>query len=180
MLWNGSIFNKLFGFFNETHCDKCDCVNTADEHLWMEAIEDIPDDSFHWNNIGNKIRSLCETVGHVPVPTFCGYSHQWKTQVDLEETEVFQYFNYPEYGLSKRILSGSGHWMLASTFNHRTSVCVVVHQDKIGWVQFLTYSSFLFYVVQYINVVIPFPFSPVSRVSSYYISITYCHLSYYI
>ena len=48
-------------------------------------------------------------------------------------SNVYQYFDYPNFGICKRIVHGSGHWMMASTFFHRTSVCVIHWNDSLFW-----------------------------------------------
>ena len=126
-------FSYVFGFFNETHCDKCDKISPEYEATWFDCLTTVPDNRMSHQSISDKIMDLYYFFGHIPVPTFCGYSYQWPhDQVDRSSV-IFQYFDYPELGIAKRIKNGSGHWMLASTFFHRTSVCIQHYSDQVFW-----------------------------------------------
>ena len=131
------VVNKLFSFHNDKHVDACDSIDESDTYLWMDELSRLATPSrLHGSRtqIIEKIRETCDVLGHVPVPTFCGYSYQWGTEEDKQDTvKVLQYFDYPELGIAKRIHMGSSHWMLASAFFHCTTVCVLIKNNKIFW-----------------------------------------------
>ena len=124
----------IFSFINETHIDKGDLFNEELKDIWIERLKNAPSKGEQYK-IVEKIHETCLYFDYdnpgVCCPTTCAYRHLWGEKT--MQCNAFQHFDYCDFGLAKTILDTSIHWMLAAGFYHRTSLCILLCNDRVYW-----------------------------------------------
>ena len=134
LIWTSGKPDDVFSFSNETHVDSKDFVDKDNKISFIQELDSCAMGSKFIELIKDHIRKIFDLTGELPMPTTCAYLHCWDNDKDMEDRVVgqpFHYFDYPQIGLMKKIGHENSHWMLPSTFYHRTTLCIVVHNGIV-------------------------------------------------
>ena len=126
--------NGVFSFGNETHDDAKDFVDEDNKIGYIKELDTLDSGSDAVNEIKKYIKKMINHRNKLPMPTTCAYLHCWEDQescrVEVEEIP-YHYFDYPQFGIMKRIGHEQTHWMLPGLFYHRTNLCIILRKGII-------------------------------------------------
>ena len=129
-IWTSGNRNH-FSFFNESHSDGNDMVDSSKEHVFdTKLTTNFKDLAFPvW--VDDYIRRIRKFCGGYPMPTTCSYLHLWEDDIVDPRVKVWQDFCYSEFAFSKKINNHLAHNMLPCAFIHNTGRCVLMKDGKI-------------------------------------------------
>ena len=127
--------NGNFSFSNESHFDIRDFIDRKVETDYLNELHDYASMDTANDNICNHINRIVDFKQKIPMPTTCAYlfccSEINESENKIQDDNVYQYFDYCQLGLGKRLWHKTVHWMLPELIEHRTNLCLVVKEGVV-------------------------------------------------
>ena len=134
--------HRVIAYCNESHIDSCDAVSTERHDELVTELSHtraiLTDETLQTNEreTWRYARGCLDYIQRFDdrfgwsVYTTCAYQHVFKEEQEKEDSDLYQFFLMDGLGFCARITDHIGHSFYASTFVHRSSICLRVMDGK--------------------------------------------------